>query len=184
MKVIETKLSEVLVIEPDVYGDERGWFKESFQKERYAKIGIDLPFVQDNVSFSQYGVLRGLHFQHPNSQGKLVQVLMGEVFDVAVDIRVGSPTFGKWEGVSLSAENHRQFWVPPDFAHGFQVVSETALFAYKCTAFYDPNSEHTIAWDDADLSIDWPISKPQLSEKDLGRRGLYHLAEGILPVFG
>ncbi len=138
MKVTQTKLPAVLIIEPDVFGDARGWFLETFSSKRYEQAGLKLPFVQDNVSFSAKNVLRGLHFQYPHSQGKLVQVLSGEVFDVAVDIRVGSPTFGQWVGETLSASNHKQIYIPPGFAHGFCVLSDTALFSYKCTDYYNP----------------------------------------------
>ncbi len=166
MKVIETPLAGLLVIEPKVFGDERGFFLETWSHKRYQEMGINVDFVQDNLSFSGRGVLRGLHFQNPQTQGKLVYVLQGEVFDVAVDIRKGSPTFGRWHGVVLSGENKRQFWVPPGFAHGFCVTSETALFAYKCTEPYAPQHERAIRWDDPTLAIDWPISVAQVSEKD------------------
>lgn len=166
MNLIETKLSGVMIIEPKIFGDERGFFFEAWQKDRYEEIGIKGEFVQDNVSFSTKGVLRGLHFQNPHGQGKLVSVLQGEVFDVAVDIRVGSPTFGQWEGVMLSGENHRQFWIPAGFAHGFCVVSEAALFSYKCTERYAPEFEGGIAWNDPDIGIEWPLTEVLLSEKD------------------
>ncbi|MBP2654172.1 MAG: rfbC 1 [Firmicutes bacterium] len=166
MKVIETKLSGVLIIEPKVFGDERGFFFETWQQPRYEAAGINGNFVQDNVSFSARGVLRGLHYQEPHAQGKLVSVLSGEVFDVAVDIRVGSPTFGEWVGVSLSGDNHRQFWIPPGFAHGFCVVSETAYFTYKCTDVYTPQAEGGIIWNDPDIGIEWPVAEVVLSEKD------------------
>lgn len=157
MKVIETGLADCVVIEPKVFGDERGFFLESFSVERYAKLAnIDLPFVQDNHSRSSKGVLRGLHFQKKRPQGKLVRVVRGEVFDVAVDIRPNSETFGKWFGLILSEENKRQFWVPPGFAHGFVVLSDTADFEYKCTDYYDPNDEGALCWDDPDLAIEWP----------------------------
>jgi len=166
MKVIETPLAGVLIIEPQVFGDERGFFLETWSRKRYAEAGIDVDFVQDNLSLSSRGVLRGLHFQNPMAQGKLVSVLKGEVFDVAVDLRQGSPTFGRWHGVVLSGENKRQYWVPPGFAHGFCVTSETALFTYKCTELYAPGHERSIRWDDPDLAIDWPVAKPQVSDKD------------------
>jgi len=166
MKVIETPLAGLLVIEPKVFGDERGFFLETWSRQRYQETGINVDFVQDNLSFSRRGVLRGLHFQNPQPQGKLVYVLQGEVFDVAVDIRKGSPTFGRWHGVVLSGENKRQFWVPAGFAHGFCVTSETALFAYKCTELYAPQHERSIRWDDPSLAIDWPITEPQVSDKD------------------
>lgn len=169
MNVIETKLSGCVIIEPKVFGDHRGFFLETFQAKRYAEeAGIMLPFVQDNHSRSTKGVLRGLHFQKTKPQGKLVRVVRGEVFDVAVDIRPESKTFGQWEGVILSEENKRQFWVPPHFAHGFVVLSDTADFEYKCTDYYDPNDEGSIDWNDPDIGIDWPIADDlNLSEKDI-----------------
>ena len=166
MKVIETPLAGLLIIEPKVFGDERGFFLETWSRKRYQEVGINVDFVQDNLSFSRHGVLRGLHFQNPQAQGKLVYVLQGEVFDVAVDIRKGSPTFGRWHGVVLSGENKRQFWVPTGFAHGFCVTSESALFCYKCTELYAPPHEKSISWDDPTLAIDWPVTDPQVSDKD------------------
>lgn len=167
MKVTPTKIPDVLVVEPRVFPDDRGYFFEAYHADRYAAHGIHERFVQDNVSFSRKGVLRGLHYQHPNEQGKLVSVLSGEVFDVAADIRRDSPTFGQWIGVRLSAENHQQLYVPPGFAHGFVVLSDTAIFTYKCTAFYDPSAERIIRWDDASLAIDWPVREPQVAARDL-----------------
>ncbi len=184
MKVIETKLPGVLIVEPRVFGDERGFFMESFNGTRYEEAGLPGGFVQDNISRSARGVLRGLHFQNPRPQGKLVSVLAGEVFDVAVDIRVGSPTFGEWAGVSLSAENKRQFYVPPDFAHGFVVTSEAALFFYKCTEYYSPESEGTVLWDDPDIGVEWPMEAPTLSEKDKVAPLLSEAPEGLLPRYG
>ncbi|WP_312420869.1 dTDP-4-dehydrorhamnose 3,5-epimerase [Anaerospora hongkongensis] len=166
MNVIETNLQGVVIIEPKVFGDNRGFFMETWNQEKYEKAGLSFNFVQDNLSFSTKGVLRGLHFQNPNPQGKLVYVLQGEVFDVAVDIRVGSPTFGQWTGVTLSSENKRQFYVPEGFAHGFCVLSDTALFAYKCTDQYNPQTEGGIFWNDPDIGIEWPIMEPILSDKD------------------
>ena len=167
MKVIDTNIAEVKIIEPKVFGDDRGFFLETFHAARYAELTcIDLAFVQDNHSRSAKGVLRGLHFQKTKPQGKLVRVVSGEVFDVAVDIRLNSPTFGQWEGVILSEQNKRQFWVPPGFAHGFVVLSDTADFEYKCTDYYDPADEGSIRWDDPDLAIDWPVTNPSLSDKD------------------
>ena len=167
MNVIKTKLKDCVIIEPKVFGDERGFFLETFRSDRYADLtGIDLPFVQDNHSRSSKGVLRGLHFQKTKPQGKLVRVVRGEVYDVAVDIRAGSPTYGQWEAVILSEENKTQFWVPPGFAHGFVVLSETADFEYKCTDYYDPSDEGSLLWDDPVLNIPWPIDNPTLSEKD------------------
>ncbi len=166
MEVRETRINGARIIEPRVFGDARGFFLETFQAERYAQCGIDLPFVQDNHSRSTKGVLRGLHFQKARPQGKLVRVVRGEVFDVAVDIRPDSPTFGQWEGVVLSEENKRQFWVPPGLAHGFQVLSDTADFEYKCTDYYDPADEGCLIWNDPMIGIEWPLPDPLLSEKD------------------
>ncbi|MDB3966149.1 dTDP-4-dehydrorhamnose 3,5-epimerase [Porticoccaceae bacterium] len=166
MNIIKTKLSDCIIIEPKVYGDDRGFFLQTFQAERYATVGITLPFVQDNHSRSSKGVLRGLHFQKTKPQGKLVRVVRGEVYDVAVDIRLGSPTYGRWEAVVLSEDNKKQFWVPPGFAHGFMVISDFADFEYKCTDYYDPTDEGSLLWNDPDLNIPWPIKSPLLSEKD------------------
>ena len=177
MTVIETALSGVLLIEPRVFGDERGYFFEAWNAERCRSHGIDAVFVQDNVSFSRRGIIRGLHFQNPSAQAKLVSVLAGSVFDVAVDVRLGSPTFGQWVGVDLSAENHRQLFIPEGFAHGFAVTSETALFSYKCSCGYSPGSERTIRWDDPDLDIGWPVSNPVLSPKDAAAPSLREMSE-------
>jgi dTDP-4-dehydrorhamnose 3,5-epimerase len=166
MNVIRCDLPGLLIIEPKVFGDARGFFMEIWNQVRYREAGLDGNFVQDNLSFSRRGALRGLHFQNPTPQGKLVSVLQGEVFDVAVDIRRSSPTFGKWEGTVLSGENKRQFYVPAGFAHGFLVLSETAMFHYKCTDFYTPKHEMTIRWDDPEIGIKWPLKEPILSEKD------------------
>jgi dTDP-4-dehydrorhamnose 3,5-epimerase len=166
MKVTETALPGVLLIEPKVFGDERGFFFESYHAGRYAEAGIPARFVQDNVSRSVRGTLRGLHFQEPHAQGKLVQVLAGAVYDVAVDIRRGSPHFGQWVAYELSAANKLQLWVPPGFAHGFCVISESADFMYKCTDLYNPSCERGIAWDDPTLGIPWPVGQPILSAKD------------------
>jgi dTDP-4-dehydrorhamnose 3,5-epimerase len=155
-----------LILEPSVFGDARGFFVESYQRERYRDAGISGEFVQDNFSMSRRGTLRGLHFQNPNAQGKLVSVWQGEVWDVAVDLRRDSASFGRWIGVSLSAENKRQFWVPPGFAHGFVVVSEAALFHYKCTSVYSPKDERGLRWDDPALGIPWPVAEPILSRRD------------------
>ena len=176
MKILKTKLKDCLIIEPEVFGDDRGFFLETFQAERYSTLaGIDLLFVQDNYSRSSKGVLRGLHFQKTNPQGKLVRVVKGEVYDVAVDIRHRSPTFGQWESVILSEKNKTQFWVPPGFAHGFVVLSDTADFEYKCTDYYDPSDEGSILWNDPDLNIPWPIDRPKLSEKDASAHKLVDL---------
>ena len=168
MKVIPTKIPDVLIIEPRVFGDERGFFFESFNKKAFEEsTGIQSDFVQDNHSKSTKGVLRGLHYQINQPQGKLVRVVSGEVFDVAVDIRKSSPTLGQWAGIILSADNKRQFWVPPGFAHGFVVLSESAEFLYKTTDYYAPEHERCIRWDDADLSIDWQFAaEPLVSQKD------------------
>ena len=156
---------------------------ESWNGARYEEHGIPDRFVQDNLSFSAYGVLRGLHFQNPQAQGKLVFVLRGEVFDVAVDIRVGSPTFGGWTGSTLSEENRRQLWVPPGFAHGFVVTGENALFSYKCTDYFAPEYDHSILWNDPDIGIRWPIQNPSLSDKDRAAPPLNQMPEGTLPSY-
>ena len=166
MKVIETALAGVLIIEPKVFGDQRGFFLESFQTDRYREAGIELPFVQDNHSRSQRGVLRGLHFQRTRPQGKLVSVSRGSVYDVAVDINPDSPTCGQFVGVELNDENHRQIWVPPGYAHGFCVLSEVADFQYKCTDLYYPEDEGGLIWNDPEVNIPWPIESPKLSAKD------------------
>jgi len=167
MIVLQTKLQDCVVIEPKVFGDERGFFLETFQSLRYQDLAkITLPFVQDNHSRSSKGVLRGLHFQRKKRQGKLVRASRGSVYDVAVDMRQDSSTFGSWEGVVLSEENKKQLWVPPGFAHGFVVLSEIADFEYKCTDYYDPEDEGSILWNDPSLGIVWPIINPILSEKD------------------
>jgi dTDP-4-dehydrorhamnose 3,5-epimerase len=184
MKVVETELPGVLIVEPDRFGDERGFFQEIWHELRYRDAGITGPFVQDNLSLSRHGVLRGLHFQHPNAQGKLVYVLKGEVFDVAVDIRIGSPTFGKWIGATLSGDNGRQFYIPAGFAHGFCVTGEYALFAYKCTDFYNPQTEGTVRWDDPAIGIDWPVAAPVVSGKDNAASALADLNSARLPAFG
>ena len=167
MKVIETNIRGCVIIEPTVFGDERGFFLETFHAARYAEsAGINLPFVQDNHSRSSRQVLRGIHFQKTKPQGKLVRVVRGEVYDVAVDIRANSKTFGKWEAVILSEQNKLQFWVPPGFAHGFVVLSDIADFEYKCTDFYDSTDEGSILWSDPDLGIQWPVQNPIISAKD------------------
>jgi dTDP-4-dehydrorhamnose 3,5-epimerase len=167
MRVTPTELPDILLIEPKVHGDHRGWFVESWQRERYREAGIEGDFVQDNQSFSPRGTLRGLHIQHPHGQGKLVQVIQGEVFDVAVDVRRGSPHFGRWTGRHLTGENKHQLWVPEGFLHGFLVLSETALFSYKCTDLYHPETQLAVRWDDPDIGIAWPWDgEPRLSDKD------------------
>lgn len=166
MNVTRCDLAGLLVIEPKVFGDARGYFMETWNQRRYREAGIAVDFVQDNISSSRRGAVRGLHFQNPSGQGKLVWVIQGEVFDVAVDLRRSSPTFGRWHGVTLSSENRLQFYLPPGFAHGFAVTSESAVFAYKCSDFYAPAHDHTLLWNDPDLGIQWPVSEPVLSEKD------------------
>src|SRR4029079_6100739 len=181
MEITRTELAEGLIIDPEVHGDCRGFFYESFQAQRYAEAGIQGPFVQDNLSRSVRGTLRGLHFQEPRAQGKLVQVLRGTVWDVAVDVRRGSPRFGRWGGVELSETSARQLWVPPGFAHGFCVLSDSADFFYKCTELYAPECERSIAWNDPVIGIPWPITEPLLSAKD---RAAPRLAEApVLPSF-
>jgi dTDP-4-dehydrorhamnose 3,5-epimerase len=183
MNIVETNLPDVLIIEPRVFGDERGFFMETWNGKRYEEAGLPGRFVQDNLSYSARGVLRGLHFQNPQPQGKLVSVLRGEVFDVAVDIRVGSPTFGEWTGVTLSAENKRQFYVPPDFAHGFLVTGEDTLFFYKCTDYYAPSAEGIVLWNDPEIGIEWPTDAPTLSERDSKAPSLREMPEGSLPHY-
>jgi dTDP-4-dehydrorhamnose 3,5-epimerase len=183
MKVIETDLPGCVIIEPRVFGDERGYFYEGWNQPRFAAAGIPAQFVQSNVSQSVRGVLRGLHYQWPNPQGKLVSVLEGEVYDVAVDIRRGSPTFGRWTAAMLTADNKRHFWIPEGFAHGFAVVSERATFTYLCTAPYDAAADASLRWNDAALAIDWPVAGPLLSGKDERAPLLAEIAPERLPVF-
>ncbi len=175
MNIIETVLPGVLIIEPKVFGDARGFFIETFQVERYRDAGITLPFVQDNHSRSPRGVLRGLHFQRTRPQGKLVRVSRGAVYDVAVDIDPASPTCGRYVGVELSDDNHRQLWIPPGFAHGFCVLSDVADFEYKCTDLYFPEDEGGLIWNDAEVGILWPIDAPRLSDKDTRNPSLREL---------
>lgn len=173
MEVEKTPIDGVLLIKPKVFGDERGYFVETWQEQRYAEVGINLPFVQDNHSKSTKGILRGLHFQKNHPQGKLVMVSLGEVFDVAVDIRPESPTFGRWYGAILNQDNQYQLWIPPGLAHGFVVLSDIAHFHYKCTDFYQPGDEGAIRWDDPDIGIDWPIRENlKLSSKDIMAKNL------------
>ncbi|SFS06834.1 dTDP-4-dehydrorhamnose 3,5-epimerase [Stenotrophomonas maltophilia] len=183
MKVIETRLPGCVVIEPAVFGDERGFFFEGWNAARFGQLGLPDRFVQSNVSSSSKGVLRGLHYQWPRPQGKLVSVLEGEVYDVAVDIRRGSPTFGQWEAVVLSAQNKRQFWIPEGFAHGFAVLSDTALFHYLCTDVYVKEADAGVRWNDADIAVDWPVGAPTLSPKDEHAPFLKDIAEERLPAF-
>jgi dTDP-4-dehydrorhamnose 3,5-epimerase len=184
MNVKETKLHGVLILEPKVFPDDRGYFLETWNSTRYEQAGVPGHFVQDNISFSKKRILRGLHFQYPQSQGKLIQVLSGEVIDVVVDIRVGSLTYGQWIGEVISEANHRQIYVPPGFAHGYCVTSETAHFSYKCTDFYNPATEHGIIWNDPDVGIEWPIAEPILSPKDKAYPRLKDLGPENLPQFG
>lgn len=167
MKIRLTPIEGLLIIEPKIFGDNRGFFLETFNQQRYQDAGINEPFIQDNLSYSQKGVLRGLHFQKPHTQGKLVGVVAGQVWDVAVDLRTQSPTFGSWFGLFLDSQSKTQFYVPPGFAHGFVVTSDTALFSYKCTDVYHPECEGSLRWNDPDVGIRWPSdTEPQLSAKD------------------
>jgi len=180
----DPELPEVIHVDPTVYRDTRGFFQETFHSAKYAAGGIDPSFVQDNRSFSTRAVLRGLHFQHPRAQGKLVQVTSGEIYDVVVDVRVGSPRFGRWCAVRLSAEEGNQLYVPPDFAHGFVVLGDAAGVVYKCTEHYDPACEHTLLWSDPDVGVEWPIAQPVVSSKDADGLTLEDLrVRGCLPGF-
>jgi len=182
MKFTRLEIPGVILVEPDVHGDERGFFLETWHARKYAEAGIDAEFVQDNHSRSARGTLRGLHAQVAHAQGKLVRCVEGEVYDVAVDIRRGSPWFGQHVGVRLGAADFRQLWIPPGFAHGFCVLSETAQFEYKCSDFYHPECEVVVAWNDPDLGIDWPVAAPLLSERDAGAARLRDLSDA-LPVY-
>ena len=190
MKVVPTSLPGVIALEPAVFRDDRGLFFEAWRQEAYAAAGIDRPFVQDNVSVSRRGVLRGLHFQNPVPQGKLVSVMLGEVFDVAVDLRADQPTFGTWTGVSLSGENRRQLFIPEGFAHGFVVLSDSAIVHYKCTAPWQGEYDRSLRWDDPAIGIEWPVADPILSPKDaaaprldeIPRSLLYSASGGALPA--
>jgi dTDP-4-dehydrorhamnose 3,5-epimerase len=181
MKVKETPLDGVLIFEPQAFADDRGYFMETYQETRYHDLGIGVRFVQDNLSCSRKGVLRGLHYQLPRAQDKLVCVILGEIFDVAVDIRRGSPTYGQWTAARLSHENHRQLFVPVGFAHGFCVLSETAYVLYKCSDYYSPENEGGILWSDPDLAIQWPVKDPLVSRKDNMLPRLRHITEDRLP---
>jgi dTDP-4-dehydrorhamnose 3,5-epimerase len=183
MSVRETDLPGVLVLEPPRYRDDRGYFMEVWEERRYAAAGLPERFVQDNISVSKEGVLRGLHFQHPHPQGKLVTVLEGEIFDVAVDIRRGAPTFGQWVGETLSQENGRQLYVPEGFAHGFAVRSGRALVHYKCTDFYAPDCEQSLHWNDPELNIAWPVDAPIVSDKDEAAPTLETIDSDALPAY-
>ena len=178
MKILRTALDGVLIVEPTVFSDGRGFFQETYHQEKYRDAGIPVDFVQDNLSFSRKGTLRGLHYQHPHGQAKLVQVLAGHVYDVAVDVRRGSKSYGRWVGIHLSDDTRRQIYVPEGFAHGFCVLSETALFSYKCSDLYAPDCERGVLWNDPDLAIDWPVTAPILSEKDAGYPRLRDIAGG------
>ena len=182
MNVIATDIPEVLIIEPKIFGDQRGFFVETYQLRRYAEFGISRPFVQDNMSRSSYGVVRGLHLQNPSPQGKLVSVMRGRVLDVAVDVRTGSPNFGRHVAVELSEENRRQVWVPRGFAHGFVVLSETADFFYKCDDLYSPKDEIVVCWDDPAIGINWGVANPSLSARDAAAPQLGDVRN--LPVYG
>ena len=182
MNVIYTDIPEVLIIEPKLFGDQRGFFVEAYQFPRYAEHGISRPFVQDNMSRSSYGVLRGLHLQNPSTQGKLVSVMRGRVLDVAVDVRVGSPTFGRHVAVHLNEDNRRQLWIPRGFAHGFVVLSETADFFYKCDDLYSPKDELVVRWDDPAIGIDWGLANPSLSPRDAAAPLLADVKN--LPIYG
>jgi len=182
MKIFETELDGVLILEPKLFGDLRGFFLENYHYARYADCGLKRPFLQDNLSRSSHGVVRGLHLQNPNMQGKLVSVLRGTVLDVAVDVRIGSPTFARHVAIELSDENRRQLWVPRGFAHGFSVLSETADFFYKCDDYYSPQDEIAVRWDDPKIGIDWKVEKPSLSAKDAVAPLLADVKN--LPVYG
>lgn len=182
MNIIPTKLKDVLIVEPKVFTDNRGFFMETYHLSRYQSMGIDRQFVQDNLSYSVKGTLRGLHFQINHPQAKLVQVIQGEIFDVAVDIRPGSPTFGQWVGEYLTSDNKRQLFIPEGFAHGFCVLSDTALFLYKCSDVYAPGDEGGILWSDPDIGIVWPVQHPIISEKDSRFSCLSELRKDQLPA--
>jgi len=184
MNIITTSLEGILIIEPRVFKDNRGFFLETYNQNKYQKSGINRLFVQDNLSYSVRGTLRGLHFQIKHPQAKLVQVITGEIFDVAVDIRRGSPTFGKWTGVVLSDQNKRQMFIPEGFAHGFCVLSDTAHFSYKCSDFYAPDDEGGIIWSDPDIGIEWPVKNPIISEKDKYYQRLCELLPAQLSIPG
>lgn len=183
LKFIETDIPGVMIIEPAVFNDDRGYFLETYHYKKYSEKGLDINFVQDNHSHSVKGTLRGLHYQLNHAQGKLMYAVKGEIFDVAVDIRRGSPDFGKWTGVMLSDKNKRQLYVPPGFAHGFCVLSDEADIIYKCTDFYAPDDEYGIIWNDPEIGIDWPITNPVLSDKDSAFNTLPNIPEAFFPLF-
>jgi dTDP-4-dehydrorhamnose 3,5-epimerase len=184
MTITRTKFPEVLLINTPIYKDDRGYFIESYQARKFSENGISHIFVQDNISYSIRGTLRGLHFQHPHDQGKLVCVLAGAVFDIVVDVRYGSPTFGEWIGEEISSENNRRLWIPSGFAHGFMVLSDTAIFSYKCTDYYAPHAEHTLLWNDPTVVVSWPTNiRPLLSPKDAAGCPLLNFSPETLPQF-
>jgi dTDP-4-dehydrorhamnose 3,5-epimerase len=183
MRVLSSEIPDVIIIEPQVLGDSRGFFLELWNRTRYGEAGLPTVFAQDNLSRSARGVLRGLHFQNPNGQGKLVTVLEGSVYDAAVDVRLGSPSFGRWVGVVLSGEDKRQLYIPPGFAHGFCVTSDSALFMYKTTELYAPEAERGITWNDPDLAIPWPLERPTLSPKDTKYSRLCDIDPSTLPKY-
>ena len=183
MKIKKTPLEGLLIIEPRIFGDDRGFFTETHHRQRYRACGIDRNFVQDNLSFSVKGTLRGLHFQIKKPQAKLVQALTGEIFDMAADLRPASATYGKWFGIQLSEKNQYQLFIPEGLAHGFCVLSDDAIFVYKCSDYYSPKTEHGLAWDDPDIGIQWPIKNPLLSEKDGQYPRLSEMDEKNLPAF-
>ena len=183
LKVAKTGLPGVLLVQPDIFSDGRGYFLETYQTERYRAAGIPGPFVQDNISYSKTRVLRGLHLQHPGGQGKLVSAVQGEIFDVAVDVRDGSPDFGRWTAEILSAANGRQLYIPEGFAHGFCVLSNEARVSYKCTSLYDPAAELTVLWNDPDIAIAWPVNEPVVSQKDSAGRRLRDIEPARLPKY-
>jgi dTDP-4-dehydrorhamnose 3,5-epimerase len=183
LKIQKTALPGVILIEPKIFKDSRGFFMETFHKGKYEEAGIDQDFVQDNYSHSSSGTLRGLHYQLKHPQGKLIYVITGEIFDVAVDIRYGSPTLGQWAGFTLSSENRRQVFIPEGFAHGFCVLSEAADVLYKCTDLYKPDDEYGIVWSDKTVGIEWPVAKPTVSDKDRDYPGLREVPSHHLPIF-
>ncbi len=183
MEILKTSLAGVLIIQQDIFKDKRGFFMETYHRKKYTEEGLDQSFVQDNLSYSIKGTLRGLHYQYPNMQSKLVQAVKGKIYDVVVDIRQGSPTFGQWTGVHLSDENKRQFFVPEGFAHGFCVLSDTAFVVYKCSDFYAPESEKGLLWSDPDIGIDWPVKEPLLSPKDIQYPCLKDIPSECLPEY-
>ena len=183
LRIIKSAIPDVMIIEPEVFGDRRGFFIETYHQRKYAENGLDRTFVQDNHSHSSQGVIRGLHYQLNHPQGKLVFVVKGVIFDVAVDIRRGSPTFGHWVGEILSEENNRRMFIPEGFAHGFCVLSDTVDFMYKCSDFYHPEDDRGVNWSDETLSIDWPIKDPVLSDRDASLPMLHDVQEELLPVY-